>query len=63
MTSNIEAIINKISCFGPTLNIPNIKPYNGHVWFEGNFDDSWFGCDYNIIEYMIILYNSLNDIG
>jgi len=56
MTSNIEAMIDKTSYFGSTLNIPNIKPYNSYVWFGKDFDDSWSRCDHNIIEYVIVLY-------
>jgi len=40
MTSNIEAMIDKTSYFGPALNIPNIKLYNSYVWFGEDFDDS-----------------------
>jgi len=63
MTSNIEAMIDKTSYFGPILNIPNIGLYNGHVQFRKDFNNSWSGYDVNIIEYMIVLYNILNNIG
>jgi len=31
MASNVEALIDKTFSFGTTLNVPNVKPYDGHI--------------------------------
>ena len=63
VTSNIEAMIDKFSCFFTVLNVPNIKPYDGHVQFGGDLDNSWPRHDHNIIEYVIILNYILNIVS
>ena len=60
VTSNIEAATNKSSCFGTTLNVPNIKPYDGHVQFGRDLNDSW---PRHIIEYVVILDYFLYMVG
>ena len=41
--SYVEAPVDEHLGVCPTLDIPNIGPYNGHVGFGRNFDDLGFG--------------------
>ena len=39
--------------FGPILCVPNVNPNYGHIGFGRYFNDLRFGCENDIIEYMI----------
>ena len=36
------------------MNILDIDPDNGHVWFRGDFDDSWLWSKGYVIEDMVL---------
>jgi len=63
VASNIEALINEIFGFGTTLNVPNVKPYNGHIQCRRDFNNSWPRYNNNIIENVVILDDFLNYIS
>jgi len=60
MVAHIEAPVNEKFGVLPTLHIPNIYPNDGHIRFWRDFDDPWFGCEGNIVEYMILFENSFD---
>ena len=63
MTSNVEALINETFGFGTTLNIPNIKLYDGYIQFRKDFDNSWPRYNNNVVENMVILDDFLDHIS
>ena len=63
IASNIEASIDEIFGFGTTLYIPNVKPYDDHIQFRKDLDNSWSRHNNNIIENMVILDYSFDQIG
>jgi len=44
VASNVEASTYQSFSLVTALNIPNVKPDNGHVWFGRNFDYTRFWC-------------------
>ena len=52
--ADIEALVNESFSFVTTLNIPNIYPNNGHVRLRQDLDDSWFGCQINIVKDLVL---------
>jgi len=41
--SYVKAPVDEHLGVGPALDVPYINPYNGHVRFGQDLDDSWFG--------------------
>ena len=60
MISYIKAMVNKSFSFASTLNVPDIKPYNSHIRLWEHLDDTWFGCEHNIVEDLIFFDNIFN---
>ena len=56
----IKAMVNKSLNFTPTLNIPDIKPYNGYIQLWEHFDNMWFKYEHNIVKYLILFDNIFN---
>ena len=46
-----------------TLNIPNINPDDWHVGFGWHFDNLWFGSESNVVEDLVLLYDSFDVTG
>jgi len=63
VASNVEALIDETFDFGTTLNIPNVEPYNGYIWFRRNFDKSQPRHNNNVVKDVVILDKFLNHIG
>ena len=58
--SYIEATVNKYLSFAPTLNVPDIKLYNGYIQLWGHFDNTWFEHKHNIVKDLILFDNIFN---
>ena len=56
-TSDVEAPIDKVLGFHTTLSIPYVDPYNSHVQFGWNFNDSWLRCKSDVVEDMVLFYD------
>jgi len=53
--ANIEALVNESFSFAFALDVPNVYPDNRHVQFRQNLDNSWFGCQVDVIEDLVLL--------
>jgi len=60
MVAHIEAPVNEKFSVLPALHIPDVNPNDGHIGFWRDFDDPWFGCEGDIVEYMILFKNSFD---
>ena len=60
ISSNVEAPIDETFGFYTTLSVPDVNPYNCHVWFGRCFDHSWLGCESNIVKNLVLLDNSFD---
>ena len=52
--ANIEALVNESFSFATALNIPNIYPDNGYVQLRQDLDDSWFGCQIDVVKDLVL---------
>ena len=52
---DIEAPIDETLGFCTALSIPDINPYDGHVQFGWNFNNSWLRCKGDIVEDVVLL--------
>ena len=59
-TSNIKTSVDNWFGLGTSLDIPDIDPDDGHIWFQRNFDDFRPRSENNIVEDVVILENFLN---
>ena len=58
--AHIEAPVNeKFSVFS-TLNIPDVKPNDGHIRLRRDFNNSRFRYEGDVVENMILLENSFD---
>ena len=55
--AHIEASVNEKFGILSALHIPNIDPNDGHIGFWRDFDNPWFGCEGDVVEYMILFKN------
>ena len=61
--SNVEGMVDEAFSSATTLNIPNINPDDWHVGFGWHFDNLWFGSESNVVEDLVLLYDSFDVTG
>ena len=60
---NTEVPVDKVLHFHAALSISYVNLNNSHVWFGGDFNNSWFRGESNIIEDLILFNNEFDITG
>lgn len=60
--TDVEVSVDETSNIWAILRIPDIEPYDGHVWLGKYFDNPRLGGKQNIVEDMVVLENIFDHI-
>ena len=55
VSSKVKAPVNQALSFLPTLEVPDVYPYDQYVWFWQDFDNPGFWGQFDVIENVILL--------